>query len=942
MKTPSLTRRSFVQASAAAMFATAIGISMSDSLAETDKAFAAEKPNIKTYKSMCHGCIDYCAVLVTLKDGVATKIQGDPDSLENRTSCCVKCLNQLHTAYSPRRILHPMKLAGERGSGKWEIISWDEAIDLAAEKYADAIKKYGHTAFFSSHGGGGSYNGAFTYGVAESFYSPTCFEPGGAQCFVPRSSITPMVSGCNSTSIADSFNQEPFKPNTETEMLVMWGTQPSVSQTAKAGRGLAELRAKGCKTVVIDPNFTPDASKANVWLPVRPGTDTALVLAWMRYIVDKKLYNEEFCKYWTTLPFLIDPDTGYPYLAEDVFPGYENPAKDPKDVYSTPAYVCFDKRTNSVQPFPFSEVSKSPVDPELFGEFDVNGKKSKTAFQIQYDEAEPWTLEATGKHCWLKPEKIEEAIKLYTDAKVAGIAHGVATDQQRNASQMALGTNALDMMMGYVEKPGSTMTIRGMRHKTRPTQAFDTFGIGMWNANYGYGWQNGFTETENRKRYDEYPDKEVQKRWMDMFTSRLGMDKHKGMYWQNTVNAQSVLKAIRTGEPYKPRVWFDTSGNKLAMLGNAQSWYDVLPEIDFIVGQHPIITSFHYEACDLVLPLREWLELNMTSDVLNQKFMFTELIHLGETVDNTIPAGKIRDATFKKLGITPAKQFPAWPGYPSEQAIRDDVAKTFGAPSWEELKENQDKYVPKVTPPEEYWVYDQYLDIVDDGLPAGFATESRKCEPYCATMLKASRTGFPYTYPIKIDACEDYKPYCHNVEPIEDPTKDKEYPLVITSGRVPYFHHGTMRHSAFARELYPAPDVKMNPKTAKEYGIEHGEWVKVSSRRGSIHGRAYITESQAPGQLWMERFWNPECYDDSQKTKTGGWRECNINILTDNFIDYKGEENPYNDMFGSYTLRGFTVKIEKGKKPDNIWVEPEEFKPFMPTLHGEKQTGDVF
>lgn len=937
-----LTRRSFVQAAAATGVAAAFGVSMSDSLVETDKAYAEAAPSVKTYKTMCHGCIDYCAVKVTLEDGVAVKIVGDETNLENRTSCCMKCLNQLHTAYSPRRILHPMKLAGERGSGEWEIISWDEAIDLAASKISESIKKYGYNSIFTSHGGGGSYNGAFTYGIAESFYSPTAFEPGGAQCFVPRSSITPMITGCNSTSIADSFNQEPFKPNTETNMLVIWATQPSISQTAKAGRGMAELRAKGCKTTVIDPNFSPDAAKADVWLPVRPGTDTALVLCWMRYIVDNGLYDEDFCKYWTTLPFLINPETSYPWLAEEVWPDYQNPAADPNDKYSTPAYVCFDKKTNSIQPLPFTAAEDSPVDPELLTEVEVNGKMSKTAYRVQYDEAEPWTLDATAEHCWLRADKIEEAIKLYTEADVAGIAHGVATDQQRNASQMALGTNALDIMMGYVEKPGSTITLRSTRYETRPTQAFDTFGIGMWNANYGYGWQNGYTESFNRKRYDEYPNKETQKRWMNMLTSRLGMDKHKGMYWQNTVNPQSVLQAIRTGEPFKPRVWFDTSGNKLAMLGNAQSWYDIFPEIDFCIGQHPIMTSFHYEACDLFLPLREWLELNMTSTVLNQTYMFTELIHLGETVDNTIPAGKIRARTFDMLGEEPDPAFPAWPGNDSEEAIRQQVADTFGAPSWEELKENQDDYVPLVIPEDEYWTYYQYLDIVDDGLPAGFATESRKCEPYCATMVKASRTGFPYTYPIEMPACEDYPPVCVNVDPVEDPTTDTEYPLVITSGRVPYFHHGTMRQAAFAREIYPVPDVKINPRTAAEYGIEHGEWVRISSRRGSISARAYLTEGEAPGQLWMERFWNPECFDDSQKDKTGGWRECNINILTNNFIDYEGDENPYNDMFGSYTLRGFTVKIEKGEKPANVWVEPEEFEPFMPTLQAEPQTGDVF
>ena len=77
--------------------------------------------------------------------------------------------------------------------------------------------------------------------------------------------------------------------------MVIWGAQPSVSETAESGRGMAELRAAGVKTVVVDPNFSPDAVKADVWLPVRPGTDTKLLLSWFRYIFENKLYDEEMC-----------------------------------------------------------------------------------------------------------------------------------------------------------------------------------------------------------------------------------------------------------------------------------------------------------------------------------------------------------------------------------------------------------------------------------------------------------------------------------------------------------------------------------------------------------------------------------------------------------------------------------------------------------------------
>lgn len=937
-----LSRRSFVKIAAAAGAAAGLGVSMSGSLKDAGKAFAESGSSIKTVKTMCHGCIQFCAVLATVEDGVVTKLQGDPDSPLNKTSICIKGLNQMHTVYSPRHILHPMRHV-ERGTNKWETISWDEAIELAATKIKEGVDKYGPYSFFVSSGGGGAYSGFWAYGFCEAILSPNSFEPGGAQCFMPRASMAPFVYGGRPPSIADSFLWEPFntyKP--ATKMIVLWGAQPSISQTALSGHGMADLRVdRGCKTIVVDPNFTPDSAKADVWLPLRPGTDTALVLCWWSYIIEHKLYDEDFTKYWTNLPFLINPDTRLPYLAEEVWPDYVNPAKDPNDEFSTPAYVCFDKKTGTIQPLPYSLPEDSPVDPEIFFTAVVNGAESRTAGQIYYDEAKEWTLEKTGEYCWLQPDKIEEAVKLYAEAEVAGIAHGVATDQTKASSEVPLGVNGLDTIMGYVDKPGVTLTHLSEQYKDRPVMVGDTAALGAWSANYGVGYHVGKTDNWNKKRVEEFPDQELLKTYNQLQRDRLGLVEHKGFFWQDNCHIPTILKAIRTGEPYKPRVWYDFSGNKLAMLGNAQSWYDVLDEIDFCICQYPMITSFHYEAADLIFPLQEWLEWNGTSDIINNKFMFTQVIHLGETVNNGVPATRILARYRELMGETGPSKYTVMPQPDSEDGVRAGVAKDMGVESYEELVNNQDKYVPKVTPPDEYWRYYQYLDIVSDGLPGGFATESRKCEPYCTILLKMSRTGWPFTYPLEMPACDDYNPICVNIPPNENPGDDPEYPLVITSGRVPYYHHGTMRHAPFSRELYPAPEVKINPRTAAEYGIEHMDWVKISSPRGSISARAYLTEGEAPGQLWMERFWNPEAYDASQANPDGGWRQCNINVITDNYVD-SDTEKPYNSVYGSYTLRGFQVKIEKGERPENIWVEPKEFEPFMPTLTSEPQTGDVF
>ena len=732
--------------------------------------------------------------------------------------------------------------------------------------------------------------------------------------------------------------QEIFRPDPDNkaEVVVLWGAQPSVSQTAESGRGMAELRAKGVKTIVVDPNFSPDAVKADVWLPVRPATDTGLLLCWFRYIFENKLYDEQFTKYWTNLPFLIDPETKLPVKAQELFPDFQQTTPE-----NTPAYVCYDLKTNAVAPFEFSAPADAAVDPEIFWTGDFEGKTYKTAGQIYKEEADPWTLEYTAENCWLEADKIEEAIKIYAEASVAGIANGVASDMTESASQVPLGCMGLDSIMGYVNKPGCTMTqygAAGAPPTKRPVTYNNGFD-GMFSDMYGIGAVIGMSDAENEARAKKLVEENPQQKLANqLLVDRLGMKDHKGLYAWCQSHIPTVREAIATGEPYKPRVWFDMSGNKLAMLGNAKSWYDVFPEVDYIIGQYPMLTSFHIEAADLVFPVREWLEepmVNMTQ--LNTQWLQNECVHIGETVSHSIPAAQVVAKCAEKMGGELPGLKPGYLGSATEEEVKASVAETLHAPSWDELVKDADKYVPYVTPASEYFHYGQHETVVDDGLPAGFGTESRKIEVYCQILLKLARTGYPFCYPEPQEPCEDYSPICSYIEPAESPLSDEEYPFVLTSGRVPYFHHGTMRHAALSRELFPTAEIRINPASAKELGIEHMDWVKVTSRRGEVHARAYLTEGVHPKTVWMERFWNPECYDESQTNPTAGWRECNVNVLTKN-------DAPFNEVYGSYTNRGFTVKIEKSRKPANVWVEPEEFAPFLPTeeMLSEAQTKDVF
>ncbi|WP_418381623.1 molybdopterin-containing oxidoreductase family protein [Adlercreutzia sp.] len=957
-----ISRRGFMKAAAATGAALTAAGSI-PLLETTDQAFAAGSVERVMHKTACHGCTNCCPVRVYTEDGRVVKIEGDPDGPLNKGGVCLKCLSQIQTVYSPRHVLHPMKRVGERGENKWEAISWDEAVDLAGEQIATAVKKYGPYAYWSARGGGGAYIEWETSGLDYTFGGCNSLASGACQCAMPRDFVSTTSVGFNCcvdmdnvdrwVGITDNAELDGTRRDDTERVFVLWGSQPHSSKAAHGGHGLTDARSNlGVKTIVVDPYMTAEAAKADVWLPVRPGSDCALMLSWIHHIIENDLYDEQFVKHWTNLPFLINPDTRLAYRAEEVWPDYVNPAADPAGVYDTPAYVCFDAKTNSVQPFPFTAPENCAVDPVIFATATVNGKEAKTAGQIYKEEAEPWTLEAAGETCWLDPERIREAIELYANADFGGLSNGVFSDHQENSSTAPLGALAIDALLGHVESPCSAFQNHGAASRTadRPTQRLGVFSSTF--ERYGLGWTTGLTKAENDRLLDAIvadwdakgrDGKEMQRYFFQSRCDTMGANEHKGIHQWQTCAPKELRQAITTGAPYRPRVMYEMSGNKYAVMGPSLEWKKAYDEQDFVIQQYPNMTSFTVQTVDLFLPTTEWLEYDSyeaPGTHFNRHYARCQVTHLGETVNPFVSPYQVAEAAVEKLGAENVFDPDAYkvPFFESLEAARAAWAEQMGKGSWQEMLDDIDHRFTE-EPIDDYMAYYQYKEPVSDGLPRGFATMSRKVDVYSEAMLRLARTGFPYMYPFDQPACDDYDPICTFKEPTESPVEgqpgyDPEYPLVITTGRLPHFHHGTMRHAPFIREVMPAPELKINPETAAEYGIEHLDWVKITSRRGSSNARAYLTQGIAPGVLITERFWNPECFDETQETITPGIEECGYNIMSaDEF------QNP---CFATNSYRAFTVKIEKTERPERIWIESEQFQPFMPTLSGEPVTEEVF
>ena len=837
----------------------------------------------KIVKTSCRACIANCGVFAHVRDGRVVNLEGNPDDPMSKGRLCAKGLAGIQTLYHPCRNKYPLQRVGNRGENKWKRISWDEAIDTIANKLMEAREAYGAESVLASTGGGGNPQQWSIVRFCNIFGSPNWFEPGSAQCYLPRFLAYQMIYGGPSTSIADSNAQEIYFPDySPIKSLTLWGSGPSYSCPATGGRAVVELRARGVKTVVVDPRLTPDAAKADVWLPIRPGTDVALMLAWIHYIIDNKLYDYDFVLKWSNLPYLVDVETKM-FLRSDEGADADNPD----------TYMVWDTATKSAKPlaYPWDD----DIKPELMGTYIINDRIYKTGFQLLWERAKPYTLAKAAEICRLDKDKIAEAIRLFAENTPGGLALGVATDQAPNSVQAAMGAATIDVLLGNVEKPGCLL------QRFRPS---GMKGMGMPIST------------------DMLPTGQL--------TKRLGGNEYKGLHIWWAAHIPTIFDAIMTGEPYQPHILLDRSGNKMSVLAESDRWVEAFEKLDLIVHMYTFPTSFSSYA-DILLPAVEWLETNSivggTCNVISARQAVT---HLWDTMDETLFWAKLAKRCAELGHENCQKSFDKsvmgdsayWN---TVEEFHDQCLEPLGM-TWQELCEKTPYQFLPVDEWKQHYVYLQ--NDPGTGKLRGFDTPSKKLEVYLESMITLARTGAPFAEEPLPPASKDYEPLPYYMEPAESLLRDdalsREYPLVMTNGRIPFYHHSTLRNVPLLREMSPVPELWIHPSAAKMCDVSDGDWVWVESLRAKIRAKAMVTTGIQPETVFMERFWNPETLN----TKTQGWKEMNVNRLS-------RASAPFNDVVGTYTLRGYQVKVFKAEgPPDNIWTKPEDLHGWLPLVAG--------
>jgi len=233
----------------------------------------------------CTLCYHSCGTRVTIEDGKAVRVEGLESHPLNRGKLCPKGEAALENVYDPNRILYPLK----RVLGKWERISWDQALGEIADKLNSLKEAFGPAVLAVFSGSIGVENlemAGLTQRFKAAFGSPNFFSVESI-CYRMRIRTRQMTFGKYPTEELDS------------NLYILWGHNPEESDFPLE-LALKRNLEKGARIVVIDPKRIPLADRAEMYLRIRPGTDGAMALAMINVIVSERLYDEGFIEKHTT------------------------------------------------------------------------------------------------------------------------------------------------------------------------------------------------------------------------------------------------------------------------------------------------------------------------------------------------------------------------------------------------------------------------------------------------------------------------------------------------------------------------------------------------------------------------------------------------------------------------------------------------------------------
>ncbi|MDG6924019.1 MAG: molybdopterin-dependent oxidoreductase, partial [Nitrososphaerota archaeon] len=433
-----INRRTFVKASAAASVLTYISLTQGHTILKALEPSAAtgsttSVPQEVLYNNVCaNNCKQTCRIIAHVYNGNLVMTEPNPMPNPRYNRICLRGISPAQRVYHPNRLKYPMKRVGARGSGQWDTITWDEAMNTISQNLYNVSQKYGSNsvAFIPLSGNYGAINGmggaivrfanvfqGTNLGVSVDLGMPLGFSQVGLSYY---------GQGNEMADIADNAR-----------LIIIWGSNMTESDI-QSWHFVADAIDQGAKLIVIDPHFSVTASKATQWINPTPGSDVALGMSLINVIINEKLYNYDFVINHTVGPFLVNGNSGLFLRESDVVQG------------GSSKYMVWDPSSSSAKTY--DQVSS----PALTGVFTVGSITVRPAFQLLSDRVSYFTPENSQGFTSISPDVVRGLANDYATMTPATIILSMGTDRWGNGYLNGRAVGTLAGLTGNIGKSGAT------------------------------------------------------------------------------------------------------------------------------------------------------------------------------------------------------------------------------------------------------------------------------------------------------------------------------------------------------------------------------------------------------------------------------------------------------------------------------------------------------
>ena len=797
-KSRAIGRRAFVAAAAAGAGALALsGCTPKESDEKSnaegdveDSTAPAQAEQLEEFHLISGYNCENCFLKGYKRDGKVVRIEpGDLPNKPQNNNACLRCMAfPSKVQDESARIMYPMKRTGDRGSGQFERISWDEAIQTIADKLNAAVSNDPRSASFY----------IFTGNLNTlAWQAPARM----AHCLGASTWAMEGIMGDHGTSMGYTLTTGATDPGHDaadylnSNLLILFGTNTADTRVPTL-RYLVKAKEAGVKLIVIDPRMSSTAAIADEWIPINPGTDTALVLAMMKVIFDNGLHDATWLANYSCAPLLVSDETGE----------YVHPSKGKYCAWDTAANAMVE-----IDPAQVTGKDDNTSGPEstlaLTGSFTVDGTRCHPTLDDLVAEVANWTPERAAEITGIPAETIERLALEYANAKPGALqaSQGITRYFYSYEAPRAIAT--LAGICGNLGRSGGGVH-RNNNGVTTDASMFSDYEGGLLNdsewTNVGDGSFGPFLSS-TRALYGP------------------NADEFKGA---NVYKSSEIYDAAITKQPVPiDFLWIATS-NFINMSPDANKIVnEVLPAIDFIVCADPFWT-WTAKYADIVLPTTTWYE---NWDIATKGAWVCvnkpAIDSLGESKSDT----EIMTMLAQKVGVA-----DAWP------RTDEEWVRTFLDSKHPALADmNVDELISSGIYARKDGIFDRATYPFAD---KHFGTATGRLEFYNDTLVELG---------------EKVPTYKRGDDNPEDAFSGA-YPLMFIQYHDRRLVHTQHTGIDMLNTVQAEPELYMNTADAAARSIVDGDVAHIYNDRGSCKAKVVTTDGIVAGTTAMAQGWAPE------------------------------------------------------------------------------------